>query len=481
MMGDLQQIIKQTLVALDCPSDITDLLTDDVLIKDDDARLVKKIADLKTNYEIIKALFVPAAAAGAASGGRLSQKGGKNTPRKQNKKKNNSTNGVSQTRSRRTAVKIKSEERDYNAIYDTLMAIPQEEIPFKLSVKEYAAMVLYRLIVADVLVKNIKEENNSPTIVIGDDITTALKGDATIENFNEEPVILASGDNEDAANASSTEDIQVGGEFKNPLSDDINNYVQMLYSNTIEPFLRNHIIGIKPLHDSTIQSVLAGSYVQDVLNVFEEVLSLPDASNITTDETEQKEYNDLIAAAKDYYTSILTKIKDSESESEEYILQIKARHTSGMTIETVENFDKVFITDFYNEDKEQFSRSFFDKLQQILHFIEVSFELKKNDKKEKDTLSQGDFYTEINNKDSLLNIDDFAENKDFFQANLKYVIQDSMNDYFSIDAAAPPAAAAAPPAAAAAAAARAPEGGSRKFTRRIRTHRSKKSRKNKNK
>ena len=176
-------------------------------------------------------------------------------------------------------------EEYYSSLYLKILSLPASNIPFGFTPKEYADIVLYRIMINNCIHKiNMKYENSTPGIPEVNDMSPP----------------------------------NIPRESSKLLADkgDIYKYCSSLYTNSIEPFLRKHFFTDmleageytpERIYQNILLSIVGGSYFEDLEVVLADIISSPDFAYLAPSQSSHN-YKIMVDTASVTLRTIFTKI-----------------------------------------------------------------------------------------------------------------------------------------------------------------------------
>jgi hypothetical protein len=443
--------ISQILEGNKINKDIIDLFSGKQVLPEIDT-VSSKVAELRATASTELQKIVPAFSGGG-------QKGGLIKPGQTKRRWHTSSR-------KKTKRSIKMAPKTYREQHTKLIKNLQETtvpIPFGFTAEEYADALMYRIIVKDTLLEAIRNNKTN-----------------TIPELEEVPK-------------------QLGGTL---IQGTLASYCQNIYWNTIEPFLRKHFVDSgsteAEIHKSIKCSIYAGSFLPDLFIVLEEVISSPEYSNLEDIEGQNVGvgYTSMIDTTKSAYEHIIGLLTgDTQLKVPTNSVALRSetnKEVAGSVLAptTLQLLKVVKYNSFYEAgDLSQPRTDFFDYMKDIFLYIRFLFIIQHNET----PISEESYNKLMNTIDETTDINTFFnKNKKDLNLFLKYPMIDFIDNYIeqapSAEADKKEEVAEADTKKKEAAEEKEAEGGAvfivgdySKQTRRIRTHRSKKSRKNKNK
>jgi len=316
----------------------------------------------------------------------------------------------------------------YTELYKRIEAIPSSKIPFNLKPRQYADLIVYRVMINDAI-KEItdKIETNAPQVQEMQPINMSVN----------DPLPIVEGDQKGGAN----------------ISDDVAIYCRELFDNVISPFFDKHFLfedGAGSTLENILKTIIGGTYIQDLELMLCGIIESPDIEgNLHKDF-----YTNMIDTARNVLDGTFKLLNDSRGTANLYIkARIKHERFTFDDLKTL--ITKYSVRDERHERRKPdvpvpiLNNDFFTDMQSVLEFIQ---NILYNDTKHgvhpyaKNNQTYDEYYADAKAKDPELN------DSQAMQVYIKHALNDYLNaEYYGFSA--PAAAAAAAPAAAAPAAA----------------------------
>jgi hypothetical protein len=281
---------------------------------------------------------------------------------------------------------VETPKNKYLELHTKIASLDASKIPFKLTPQEYADMIIYRLIINDAILE-VTPEPEAPEV-------------------------------ESNVNMADPTEVQAGGA---KMGDAMLSYCMDLFMNHVEPFYRKHIEGVDPSASSSLVSVLrsvvAGSFIQDVELLLNEISSSPefpsDPNSVLFEAMKTTAVNNLNA---------IFNLLDKSYNDPNLKVSINEQHKAGTaSFKDISDIMNTYSNHLSEINNDKAINSFYDNMNKITTFIKESIIESGPVTKTRDQ-AQADL-------DALPDTDPTIADKDVLQNYVKY----ALNDYLEVE------------------------------------------------
>lgn len=233
------------------------------------------------------------------------------------------TNGGSNKNKTR---KVKKSSNKYLDLHKKILLVHPSKIPFKLTPKEYADMILYRYIINDVILEITPIEPTNPEV-------------------------------ENNVGTNEPTELQDGGAV---FTDEMKSYCIDLFNCHIEPFFRKHLENSPDSSGftlSVLNSVVGGTFIQDIEMLLNEISGSPEFIGDSNSEL----YEGMKTIAATTLDGIFNKLERSYTDPKK-ILKINER-IEGTSFDTIKKLLEYYVTTPIIIDR------FFDDMNNIIGYL----------------------------------------------------------------------------------------------------------------
>jgi hypothetical protein len=289
----------------------------------------------------------------------------------------------------------------YKSLHSKISRLNPSKIPFGFTPKEYADILVYRIIINN-CIHRINMKNNSSK-VIEESIKSKVSEEAML------PIQYT---------------VQTAGELSKHI--ELHNYCVYLYTNSIEPFLKKHLFTDRTpsqtprsVHQNFMLSVIGGSFLEDLEVLLGDIIGSPTFTSLDTSSSLGL-FHGMIETASIAITSIFKKIYKS------YLIPtsiIKIARETGkkgdVTAQSIINGYTYYI------NKEKYNDDFFNYVTDICIFLNNTIIYRRNGfNLERDAVEQ-----EINtiidhHPEEILSEETVNELRRFLEKYVKFAIND---------------------------------------------------------
>jgi hypothetical protein len=281
---------------------------------------------------------------------------------------------------------VETPKNKYLELHTKIASLDASKIPFKLTPQEYADMLVYRLIINDAILE-VTPEPEAPEV-------------------------------ESNVNMSDPTELQAGGA---KMSDAMLSYCMDLFMNHVDPFYRKHIEGVDTSANSSLVSVLrsvvAGSFIQDVELLLNEISSSP----VFPAETNTGVYENMKETAANNLNAIFN-LLDKSYNDKNLKVSINELHKAGnASFKDISDIMNTYSNHLSEINNDTAINSFYDNMNKITTFIKESI-IESGPVTKTRAEAQADL-------DALPDTDPKIADKDVLQNYVKY----ALNDYLEVE------------------------------------------------
>jgi hypothetical protein len=282
--------------------------------------------------------------------------------------------------------KVETPKNKYLELHTKIASLDASKIPFKLTPQEYADMIVYRLIINDAILE-VTPEPEPPEV-------------------------------ESNVNMTDPTELQAGGA---KMSDAMLSYCMDLFMNHVEPFYRKHIEGVDTSASSSLVSVLrsvvAGSFIQDVELLLNEISSSPEFPS----DPNSALYEAMKTTAANNLNAIFNLLDKSYNDARLKV-SINEQHKAGSaSFKDISDIMNTYSNHLSEINNDKAINSFYDNMNKITTFIKESI-IESGPV----TKTRGEAQAEL---DALPDADRTIADKDILQNYVKY----ALNDYLEVE------------------------------------------------